>query len=744
MTVRRSGVLVAVLAVLFTAAIGRPPAVEAQTGFFGGQNIASHTYYTLDPTNASIAVRMEASVASGNDDDLSTVSLLAMPEARDIDVRQDGTPLIVTNESVDIGDFGDVKIIEATLLKPLRGALTAEIVMTYTVSSGTEGITTVSSGMIETPFVSQGPGSFVSIDLPPDADNYIDPGCVLAVAQPDSGLERWVCGETLFVSLSADDPETVEKCARLDDRCRQASPITHIAFVQSITDPALVATLHDTVQLSDREVTIELHYLRGQADWANAQFETAKRAFPDLERLFGYPFNHDQIVLRQSNYIGLLGIDGVAFSRLGEVLITYSGDIESDRGVTIHELAHQWSTSHRYETSWLSEGQAEWANQVLSAQYGIPVIPWGWESLGYTDPVGRWRAGSEISDPAYWYGKSAAFWFAYESAIGGRDNMTAVLGQVDDAQEQWPLGGRWFMDAGERVSNVNLDALFLEWVFAPETATEALLERRAVWDARGALTMEAASRGLSGEPAGIRPNLDTWNFDAATRDIAAARSALLNYDNAVGEAAAAGLPMVPEAIQAAWAEGSLTELRAIIEEQRTAIRTIADSVEALAAQPENPLALAALERAREAYRAGDFSTAAEQASQAVTDSLNLAAAGRMIEAAEARQAEFDPNFMSNVGLLWRDPAAQLQDARLAYEEGRGTDALRLATAAYETWGGAQRDGMFRLALAAGAACALFVLVAFVIGKRQAKLAVAAQHAESIANRSTWRDLENTK
>lgn len=749
MTVRRSSSVFALLAVLFLATAGSAPLARAETGLIDGQNIASDTFYTLDPANASITVRMEATVGSASSNDLTSVMLFAVPGADNLEVRQDGTPLVLPHILTEEDTLGTLTVVEATLLKPLRGALTADIVMTYTVGARSQEPFHVESGAIEMPFVSQGPGSFVSVDMPVAADNYLDPGCLKAASQPDSvtsaGYERWVCGEATLLSLSADDPETLERCARLDDRCRQLIPIPYIASAQSISDHSLIATLEKPVTVNGREVSLAVRYFKGDASWAQTQFDTAVQVFPMLEDFFGFSYPHDTLTLRQSYLIGYIGAAGVAFSRIGEVLVSDSGDTNFDREVTIHELAHQWA-GNQLETSWLWEGQAEYATRSLAPRLGISLRPdhAAWESLGYTDPLARWWNGSEVLDSAYWYGKSGSFWFAYEAAVGGRENMKAILAQVAADEAEWPLDGEWFLDTGERVSGANLDSLFLQWVYPPETATKRLQERRGAWDARAALMVEASARGLTGEPAGIRLNLNEWNFPAARRDIDSARSALVTYDKAVAEAAAAGLPVALEPVQKAWAEGTLAELHSLVEAQRTAIQVIDDSTEALADEPEGSLALAAMKDAREAYAAGDFAGAARMATEALTDSLNLESARRMIEAAGERQATFSESFLEKVGLLWSDPAGDLEAARAAYADGRGTDALSLATSAYDKWGSAEKDGMFRLAVGAGVTCAALVLIAYVAGKRQSRRAQAAHRAEAVANRPSWRDLENTK
>lgn len=741
--------LVLVLAV-FGAILPSSPRPASATGLFVGQNIASHTFFTLDPTKASVSVRMEATVGVADDlEQLATISLLTMPGAEDIMVRQDGTPLILPEITQAAEPYASLKVVKATLLKPLKGALTADLVMTYTVPQMSDGEFLIANGVIETPFVSQGPGSFVSVDMPESGENYIDPGCLVAATQPEgitsSGFKRWVCGETILLAIAAEDPGILDRCARLDNSCRQQSEQPLIAHAQSVTDPSLLATLQEDLALEGaRTVKMSLRYFRGDAAWAEAQFETARAAFPRLEALFGFPYPHEEVVLRQSNYIGFVGAAGVAFSTIGEVLVTNTGDLTFDKEVTIHELAHQWA-GRQLETSWLWEGQAEWATHIVAAELAVPLRGdfAGWASLGYDDPLATWYNGSIVYDPAYWYGKAGAFWQAYDAAVGGQAVMTQVLAHVDDDPSAWPLGGRWFQDTGERVSGANLDSVFLTWVY-PEAASQTMRDRRTAWDGRAALLAEASSRGLEGEPPSIRPNLDSWNFNAARTDIESARAMLMTYDEVLASATAAGLGATT-GFQEAWTTAaSVRDLRRALDSQKNAVQAIADSAEALSAESAGSPSLARLDEARTAYTEGRFADASKLASQAVSDTVNLESAGKMLAAADERKASFTSNFITSIGLYGADPDGDLAKAHEAYDEGRGTDALVLATSAYDTWGNAQRNGMFRLAMLLGAVCAVLVLIAYTIGKRNSKKHDDFVREELVANRPSWRDLENSK
>ena len=183
---------------------------------------------------------------------------------------------------------------------------------------------------MELAFTGQGVGSFILLDLPVNADNYIDPGCLLAHSQPvelrSAGFERYVCGEAAMVALSFDDPEVLSDCARLDDRCRQRISIDpHSAYVQSVTDESKRGALEADIELGDRTVHLQLLYFLADSEWAQKQFAIAVQAFPLLEELFGFEYPYDSLTMRESHKLSDLGFAGLAFPTEGELLISTSG-----------------------------------------------------------------------------------------------------------------------------------------------------------------------------------------------------------------------------------------------------------------------------------------------------------------------------------------------------------------------------------------------------------------------------------
>ncbi len=725
-----------------------PSAKHADAGeLFPWQNTASESYYQLNVEQGDITARVHVLVQPGNTD-LDVVWLWLMPGATDVKVLDGDTEL--QYEITDGIEPGDPQIVLATLPKTLKGKLTADLELTYTVPAQDNEFARIQPGAIEVAMVSQGAGSFVLVDVPQDANNVIDPGCVKGKSQPgsikDAGFERWVCGEALAAALSTDDQQTLDRCAALDDHCRQRLIDTPFsAFAQSVTDPSLIRVLTGSVAMSKGPLDVELQYFREDSAWATQQFEYAKTALPLLEALFGYPYQFDNAVLRESHHIDLVGAAGIAFN--GQMLLSQNSPVDDE--VTVHELAHQWAGLN-LETNWMWEGLAEWATQTIGPSVGITLRDWGWAESGYTDPLATWYNGSAVTDPNYWYGKAAAFWHAYEDAIGGRENMTAVLAQMGAPDAPDPITARWFMDRGEEVSGANLDSLFLEWVWVPDYASTELSARRTAHDLVDGLKERAAAVGLTGVPADIQSALDSWSFKSISDRVSRADKLITDYQAVVEKETAAGLAP-SSAIPNAWDAYTISQLGQLISKQGNVIDSITGATRTIGDEPADSSAWDNLAEAKAAYAGGDFDEAARLASEAGAVIYNEVASIRMIAVAEATGKDFHENFFKHIGLLWENPEADLAAAKTASAAGNDEEALTLAQSAYETWTGAQTRGLQRLAILAAIMSGLTFGGWWLLGRvTSSKEEISIHRArEAVSGASpgetprTWRDWENT-
>ena len=717
----------------------------------------SDTTYRLDVPNGTMSVSVEVTIQNASGKDAPALQMYAMPGAANIVVKRDGVALSTTTGASVLGQAQTGKeVILAVLAKlpaPVKPNTKTDLVMTYDVPAQKGDFLRLEPGAIETAFIGQGPGSFVFVEVPIAGENYFDPGCLRASTQPKdlktSGMERWVCGDVALIVLNSNKPDVLKRCADLDEKCRQRESIsTFSAFVQSITDQSLRGRLEVDLQLQEGTKRLAFGFFRRDQVWAEKQFAIAQQALPKLEALFGFPYpNGNTISMRQSHHIEQIGAAGIAFPEEGIVLLTPQTGFDEE--VTVHELAHQWA-GFNLTDGWLWEGLAEYATRKVAPGLGVKMIDRRWQALGYKDPLMTWHNGSSINNPNYWYGKSGAFWMAYETAVGGAENMVQVLSLTSPHNPASPYDGRWFMDAGERVSTANLDALFLEWVFNPLTAASLVQERRATYVGLNAMLARAISLGLTGIPTDISDNLNVWGFDAVDTQVTRANAVLDTFAIVVTLTAEAGLP-ASEAVANSWNTQTLAKTAGVIEEQRQAGKVIIDSARQFAAEPEDSPARKQIARAVEKFALGEFAEAKRLATSSLTDAYNQGAAGEMIELAEQEQAEFHPGFLARIGMFMKNPDSDLEAARVALAAGESAKALQLSDSAYDTWAGAETRGLQMLAILMGAMCGLSAGVWLLLRRMDRKSGEAVARArngrtghviEASEGVPRWKDWEN--
>ncbi|MEZ4481617.1 MAG: hypothetical protein R3B97_10770 [Dehalococcoidia bacterium] len=674
-------------------------------------NIASESYFRLDVEKGTISAEVDARIQSSNGKEVAEIWLWAMPRAQDVKVFQGDSALEI--ESTAISDqLGLPTLITAKLAKPLKNKLIADLRMTYVVPPQSTDYVKIEPGAIEALMVSQGQGSFVLIDVPAASDNFVEPGCFKATDQPvalaEQGFIRFVCGETLAAAIFNDHDDVRLRCAAMSDSCRQRNdPSPFTGFAQSITDPAKQGRLEATIPMAGGDKSLTLLYFRTDEEWARREFEIARSALPLLEAAFGFPYPHDSIVLRESTLISMAGAAGIAFTEDGEMLLNRT-DIPGrfDEGVAVHELAHQWAGLN-LDAPWEWEGLAEWGRMVVAPSFGLPVLdrPVAFSDFGYTDPLATWRVSSSVTHPDYWYGKAGAFWIEYEKSVGGRANMTAVLGQIDDAAAAGKkVDGKWFQDRGEEVSGANLDELFLSWVYVRETASPLLAERRAAHDLVNQLRERARTLALNGLPTDLQANLDAWTFDPVQGQVERANRLLDEYTALLARAAQQG--GVGTGISGRWNKVPLIDIESLLTQMSQALDAMEVSAARLSNGVDDPSGRESLDQARIKFLSGDFAEAKRLAAGATSIGFNKEASAKIIALAKERKRTFSPGFFQTIGMYFEDPAGQITAAESAYDDGDFAKALELANGAIVTWDESQQRGLFRLSVAAGLMTAL--------------------------------------
>ena len=751
MSLRRPLALALLAFAPIAMSLGLPP--TARTAPLNPFPSASESYYRLDVPKGTMSVTVEAEIQNSSIKAVLAVPLHALPTAANIVVKRDGT-VLATKVTAGSEKLEQPSRVLATLITPMRPNARGKFVMTYDVPANKGDLIRMEPGIIEAAFIGQGAGSFVFVDVPTSGENYFDPGCLKQSPQPSevkgAGFDRWVCGDVAVVALNTNNPDVLKRCAALDDKCRQRESTTALfsAFVQSITDQNTRGKLEADVQMKDGPKKLVFGFFRRDQVWAEKQFAVAQAALPRLEETFGYAYpNGDRISMRQSHQIQLIGAAGIAFPEQGEVLLAAGTGFDEE--VTVHELAHQWA-GFNLTDGWLWEGLAEFSTRTVAPALGITPHDRKWQSFGHKDPLMSWHNGSAISNPDYWYGKAGAFWAAYQTAIGGPENMRKVLALTSPNGSRAPFDGRWFMDNGERLSGSNLDKLFLEWVFNPATASALLADRRAVYDSVAVLHGKAFELGLSGTPSDIFDNLDVWIFAPVPDQIARGTALLASYAAVVALTSEAGLPP-STGVAASWGKQTLAQTAAVIEQQRQAAQVLRDALQQFADGPADSPVAKQLALAREKFASGDYADAKQLASSSVTGALNLGAAAKMIELAERTRADRSPGFLETIGMVLKDPEADLAAARAAYAEGDGARALGLSQAAYEAWSGSNTRGLQLLAMLAGVMCVVSVGVWLMLrridsgAQREAEAARGGRTGhviEASESKSRWKDWEN--
>lgn len=744
MSLRKLALGLAVLVLSLVPAAGAA-VVEAQSAL--PYRVVSDSYYRVDPAAGTMAVRVQASFYNSQSSELKAVPLWVMPGAQNVAVTQDSATLPTTVTPFDARS-GLPGLALAQLPKPLKPGTKVDVVATYDVPAQSNTFVDMAPGIVESPFVSQGQGSFVIVDVPRAAQNYFDPGCIAAADQPkevvDAGNERWVCGEILRAVFGRTD-STEAACAHLDDRCRQQTlkgPV--VAFAQSITDPSTQGDAEADVPLSGRTVHLTFRYFKRDEAWALKEMDVAKRALPKLEALFGFPLPFDSVSLRESHHIEIVGTLGLAYFTGGDILVAAGTGMDDE--VTVHELAHQWAGANLVDT-WEAEGLAEYAMRSLAPSLGFTPSDRGWQKLGYTDTLSTWDNGSAVGNPDYWYGKAGAFFQTLEQAVGGPAKMTEVLTTLDPHAQGSPFDGRYIMDRAEAVSGANLDDLFLKWVFNPAVAGDMLKQRRAAHDLVQTMTDRAKSMGLTGTPTDIKANLDAWSFDGIAAQVAQANKVLDGYAAVATLTKDSGFPD-PGGVAKSWGTDTMAHTTTVVEDQRLAVQAIIAAASELANEQTGSPALAQLAQARDRFAAGDFAEAKKLASGATATQFNTIAAGKLIELAKQKQGAFHPSFLARIGLLFKDPAGDLAAAQKAYDAGDPKKALDLSRSAYDGWNEAQSRGLQRLAILAGIMCALSAGVWYLLrrlerGAKGAPSGPATGHFIE-PSRFKWHDWENPR
>jgi hypothetical protein len=348
--------------------------------------------------------------------------------------------------------------------------------------------------------------------------------------------------------------------------------------------------------------------------------------------------------------------------------------------VALHEAAHGWFNGGLLADRWASEGFAS-----LYAQRAAKRLKQADTSPRLTDavrraaiPLNAWANVSpdgEVDRAAETYGYAASLALARAVAQrAGNDALRRVWADAASGKGAYqpvfasgapadpfavetvdgPPDWRGLLDLLEAETGKDFTDLWRRWVVRPNEA--GLLDVRAA-----AQTAYARTLAVAGDwrlPQGIRDALRAWQFDAATSQMADARTVLAQRGAIESLAATAGIQLPPSM--------------------------------------------------RQRFEAGDMAGASSTAERMRNGIL-------AIQAAEAVKASGD-DVLSRIGMVGEDPETAIAAARTSLEAGDVEAAQASSDVAYRAWNGAWQEGRRRALLALAVVASMLVLVAAVAGR----------------------------
>jgi hypothetical protein len=484
---------------------------------------------------------------------------------------------------------------------------------------------------------------------------------------------------------------------------RLAKPLDFFAFV-SAERPATYADAPLSVPAGDE--TIELN-LRGWEDdpaWTERVGDLFTRSLPVLREQIGLPWPHaEPLTVEEAASRSADGYAGLFDPAANRVEVAYW----ADRLVVVHEAAHGWFNGSLLADRWANEGFAAlYASRAAKAidaagtdptltdalrEHAIPLNAWSIPPTpaegtpeGAPAPTPE-EADAAAATEAFGYAAS----FALTTAIAeraGDDALRAVWADAASGVGAYQPGSglgvpatapetpgtpeitggaadwRTLLDLLEAHTGEEFTDLWRESVMRPDEA--ALLDARA--PARQSYERTLALADDWALPASVRDALRAWDFEAAQRLMADARTVLAQRGALEAMAENEGIDL-PGEMQTLFEDGMLVEASARAQAERNAMVSIAG-------------------------------------------------------AAAARTAESDP--LTTIGMVGEDPGADLVAARAALEAGDLDATLAAADDAYRGWTGAWQEGRRRALLLIAVVATIAVLASAVIGRVRGARAMA--------------------
>jgi hypothetical protein len=462
------------------------------------------------------------------------------------------------------------------------------------------------------------PGSSVAVTFPPDYQVEFDAGKMAGPRTETDGRRTWTAGGlgdalAFFAYVVADKPG---------------------AYAESAL----------TVDVGGSPAVLQVRAWPDDPDWATRVGGLFERGLPVLSSQIGLPWPRTApLVVQEAVSRTSGGYAGLFDAATGKVEVAYyAGSL-----VVLHEAAHAWFNGQLLADRWANEAFASWYALSAAAALNEKVT-----ADGLTDalkanaiPLNAWGAVGETPADSENYAYAASLELARRIAERAGDaGLQAVwaAAAAGEAAYQPPNGAlervetppdwRGLLDLLERAAGATYEDLWHDLVIRPEDVP--LLEART-----GARIEYAAVVTAAGDwqlPRSVRDAMRTWQFQAATDQLQAARS-VLEQRARIGQDSAALQLSPPVTLRTLFEQSG--NLEAALREaaaERTAISAVAAAVASRPAQPDvvQTVGLVGatpdvdLEAARTAFAGGRLAESEAAAGRARVAWLSAAEFGR--------------------------------------------------------------------------------------------------------------------
>ncbi len=490
----------------------------------------------------------------------------------------------------------------------------------------------------------------------------------------------------------------------------------------------------------------------GDAEWQQKVATDASTSLAALEQLIG----------RALPGSGAIAIHEVADGALG----AYAGSFDAkaavarvretiQSGVVAHELSHGWFNAALFNSNWLREGSADWAESVVTR---TPCKePGAYPVAGVAPNIADWRFAGPTADDTQraivgWQYNAACAVVGGVAAKAGTPGMQQALAALIDGKSAYQSAAatlptrtgaadwRAWLDAVDELGLVPAGVTDLEFaqnlvvLYGGNTVNADALKLRS--SARAAYHALLAKAGDWAMPAAVLAPLDSWSF-ARANDVLASAAAVI-------DAAHKADTLVPRANVLAGAlrtrfqettdPAVMKEVEAAAADQVTAAEAVAAALLRVAAPRPGVEALGLtpnafgpeVDAALGAVAAADL-PAATVAVAALDQKLadEAAAAQAVTDAKAGIDAPRDP--LRWIGLLGADFGPQLSTAMAAVGAADVAGAQGATAAINQVLADSPVQGAIRLAVVL-ALVLLMVGIAFVLRRRRARARLAAATA----------------